>query len=314
MEKSNLLTPETLEISRRKVVKRGNTLRIFTKIFLGFAVWSFLGIIVINVLFSIINKESFSAGTGLTRLCLFIGILISLFIAFLCHKAYLKVFDPYSYVFVSQFLPFVISERFTEIISFRASGGINEKQVQKSRLFDDCNFDTYHADHYLHACYSDLEFEFCQLKISGREFEINDKESTILAADFSGIFIIFPFDHFCDTPTFIYPRNSMKTSNVTTESDEFNRAFTIICENELDALRFLTPHMMERILSLKTFASKDIKISFVSDLVFVAVKTGEKMFEFDITKPISVTRQKLDKEIDFIIGVLKLIDIKALKS
>jgi hypothetical protein len=236
-------------------------------------------------------------------------------------KIYNKYFDPFNYKFKTQFLPAVMAERFEKFYEFKTAYGISQERAAETKVFMYTDYTMYSPSDYLHANFEGMDFEYSDVKLERWETykEENDEEGvhyvTTKVMGFKGSLIIGEFDHFCDTPLYLYHNNGNGKSNITTESEEFNRRFSARCENPTDALRFLTPHMMENLLALKNFA-ENINVSFINNMVCVCVDDRSDRFELprDINIPITETRKKIDKDLDFIIEILKHMNVWNLKA
>jgi hypothetical protein len=127
-------------------------------------------------------------------------------------------------------------------------------------------------------------------------------------------FIAAEFDHFVDTPLFI--KAGGKKGNVSTEHTAFDNTFSIFCDNPVDALRILTPQMMDDILAIRDLCKKPINLSFFDDKIYFNCEPGRDLLEIalDIKKPIPEARKQIDSDIDFITSILDRLNMRNLKS
>jgi hypothetical protein len=74
--------------------------------------------------------------------------------------------------------------------------------------------------------------------------------------------------------------------------------------------------MMDDILKLKEYCKKPINLAFFDDKIFLSSEPGKDLLEIalDIKKPISESRKQIDKDIDFITGILDQLSFRNLKS
>jgi hypothetical protein len=186
--------------------------------------------------------------------------------------------------------------------------------VIKSGIFP--SFDYITTNDYLRASHKGVNFEYCDIELQERreERDADGDTRTVIDTVFLGVFIIAEFDHFVDTPLFVTEGGGK--GNVTTESAIFNQNFSVKCENELDALRILTPAIMDHILVIKEFCKNNINLAFFDDKIFFCSSLGGDRLEIagSIETPISESRKKIDEDIVFIKQLLDLINIRNLKS
>jgi hypothetical protein len=315
MEEKKYLTPEEIEESRQRVVDLGVKHRD-----LSLSLRKVNGILLVFTIISMIvlqikvqeGEVLASFRNGIFVLC--VGALIVMSIVWKVEeKRYRKVFEPFEQMFKNQFLPGVLQEHLDKIIAFEPKNGLSRETIIKSRIFP--GFDWIISNDYLHAVYKGMDFEYCDLELKEeQEYEDNDghKQKHIVTT-FKGIFIITEFDHFADTP--LYLNAGGGHGNVTTESIEFNENFSIDCKEPVDALRILTPHMMAHILKIKEYCGSNICIAFFDDKIFFRTEPGRDLFEIEnnIEKPIFDKRNSVIKDLEYVTGILKLLDMPNLK-
>jgi hypothetical protein len=305
------MTVEELEAARLEVIAKGGKYDDLSKLFMiltgaGFGV-ALLALLIISAL----EGGSVDSAVGvITLTAIAFIIVIFLIISLVMKQIYNKYYDPFNYKFKTQFLQAVIAERFEKFYEFKTAYGISQERAAETKLFMHTDYSHYSPSDYLHANFEGMDFEYSDVHLERYDTykEVDDEGThyvTTRVTAFKGSLIIGEFDHFCDTPLYLYNYREKIKSNVTTESDEFNRRFSAVCENPTDALRFLTPHMMENLLALKNFR-EDINVSFVDNMVCVAVEDGSNRFELpkSIKTPVTETRKNIDKDIDFIVKVL----------
>lgn len=67
---------------------------------------------------------------------------------------------------------------------------------------------------------------------------------------------------------------------VTTDNEDFNRRFNLSSDNEAEALRYLSPSRMQRILTLLDSSFGEVSVSLHGDgLLYIAVKSGHGFFD-----------------------------------
>jgi hypothetical protein len=222
--------------------------------------------------------------------------------------------NPYNAMYKMQFLPAIIEESFDKVYTFEPQNGLSREIVQKSGIFP--TFDFIATNDYLRASYNEMNFEYCDLQLQ-EEHEERDADGdsrTVIDTVFLGVFIIAEYDHFVDTPVYITAGGGK--GNVTTESEQFNRLFSVKSESEVDALRILSPAMIDHILSIKEFAKNEINLAFFDDRIYFNTKNTKDRLEIahDIEKPISESRKNVDEDIAYIKKILDFLNMRNLKS
>ena len=71
------------------------------------------------------------------------------------------------------------------------------------------------------------------------------------------------------------------------ENDEFNQVFTSYASNAQEAFYLITPHFMEKILSLKAKLEGELLIGFIDNQLHIALNSGKDLFEQNIWKDIA---------------------------
>jgi hypothetical protein len=315
MEEKKYVTADELEAARLEVIRLGGphkktASRFGTASIVAFLILFFLGIFVSSA------RDSFESHVipGLI-ICvvLFILCIVFLFISSKHQGEYMKYLDPYNTLYKTQFLPLIMKESFDEIYTFEPQNGLSREIVKKSGIFP--TFDYISTNDYLRACHNGLNFEYCDMELRERheETDSDGDTRTVVETVFLGVLIIAEFDHFVDTPLYITAGSGK--GNITTESEVFNASFSIKCENDVDALRILTPEMMDHLLKIKAFCKNNINIAFFDDKIFFNSSIGGDRLEIagSIEKPISESRLKVDEDIKFIKELLELLAMRNLK-
>jgi hypothetical protein len=314
MEETKLITAEELEAARIEVVRLGGPHLKKAKTYWWIALSAFLAVCAILLINAV-------ASSGETNWAVFVPaiILTVVFIVFIMlhgkeQKIYMSYLNPFNAMYKTQFLPAILEESFEKIYAFEPHNGLSKEIVIKSDIFP--SFDYITTNDYLRASHNGMNFEYCDIELQERHEERDSDGGTRTVIDtvFLGVFIIVEFDHFVDTPLYIHSVSGR--GNITTESEIFNQNFSVKCENEIDALRILTPEMMDHLLKIKEFCNKKINIAFFDDKIFFSSSLGGDRLEIagSIETPISEARKKVDEDIVFIKQLLELLNIRNLKS
>jgi hypothetical protein len=315
MEERKFVTAEELEAARQDVLKFGGKHRILGKIFGTLTVICALGLVPAIIFLQSVDLESDLALPSWIFLgfCA-VGLVVFFIIAHIENQKYMTFLNPYNAMYKTQFLPGILESRLEKIHTFEPQNGLSREIVEKSGIFP--NFDFIATNDYLRASHGGVNFEYCDMQLQEEQTRTDsdgDTHTSIVTV-FLGFFLIAEFDHFVDTPVFI--RAGGGKGNVTTESVEFDRAFSVKCDTPVDALRILTPQMMDDILKIKAYCQKPVSLAFFDDKIFFGSEPGKDLLEIalDIKKPISESRKQIDKDIDFITGLIDLLNIRNLKS
>ncbi|MEM7014222.1 MAG: DUF3137 domain-containing protein, partial [Verrucomicrobiota bacterium] len=124
---------------------------------------------------------------------------------------------------------------------------------------------------------------------------------------FRGMFLVADVDVGIDDPVWLLPRdyvnmkeklgrvssllsgfldrmNQRKGDKVQIEDEEFNRLYSVVAENEQTATRLLTAELRHRLIALRQRAGEDVRISFQSNQIAVALWTDTDHFDPPLTK------------------------------
>jgi hypothetical protein len=316
MEENKSITTEELEAARLEVLRLGGPHKKRASLYFWLAVACFFALIVAVIVLTSgeTYAEDIDVWIWITLGALSVG-LVAFFILQAKHQAeYMKYLNPYNALYKTQFLPGIIRDSFDSVYTFEPQNGLSREIVIKSGIFP--TFDYIATNDYLRASHCGLNFEYCDMQLQEKHTERDSDGDTRTVIDtvFLGVFIIAEFDHFVNTPVYITAGGGKGT--VTTESEIFNRSFSIKCENDVDALRILTPDMMDHILGIKELCKKDISIAFLDDKIFFGADLGGDRLEIagTIDIPISESRLKVDADIRFIKELLELLHLRNLKS
>jgi hypothetical protein len=315
MEEKKYVTSEELEAARQDVLKNGGKFRIIGMVFMRLAIVCGIGLCP-----AIIFLQSQEFGSDLEvpawiflTFCI-VGLIGFFIIGNIMNNKYMKYLDPYNTLYKTQFLPGILESRIDKIHAFEPQNGLSREIAEKSGIFP--SFDMIATNDYLRASHKGVNFEYCDMQLKEeRTYTDSDGDThTNIVTVFSGFFIISEFDHFVDTPLFIKAGGGK--GNVTTENAAFNNTFSVLCDNPVDALRILTPQMMDDILEIKNMCKKPINISFSDDKIYLNSEPGRDLLEvaIDIKKPISEASKQIEKDIDFITEILKRLNMRSLKS
>jgi len=202
-------------------------------------------------------------------------------------------------------------------MDFRPKETLNEDIVKSAALFP--NYDVYSGNDYLAAEYNGHRFVQSDINLQQRREERywdDGKLKTRIVYDtiFCGRFMVFDYDAISDEPVAVYDRQGSKakdTETVKTELDAFNQRFYITAANPMDALRILTPQVLEGIVLASGKLGYPMYLSFREDKLFVALASGDAFEAAGGDTTIAEQRRRVTDDIN---AMLELIDTLYLKN
>jgi hypothetical protein len=312
-EEKKFVTADELEAARLEVLRLGGGHKKAASRLGAAAIVVFLVLFAFGI-FTFSTEEEFRIPGIIICVIMFIGCFVLMTLSSKEQGKYIEFLNPYNTMYKTQFLPSIMQESFDKVYAFEPQNGLSREVVISSGIFPTFDFIT--TNDYLRASYDGLNFEYCDLELQEKHTETDSDGDTRTVIDtmFIGVFIIVEFDHFVNTP--LYIRDGGGKGTVTTESEVFNRNFSVKCENDIDALRILTPEMMDYILKIKEFCKNSIGIAFFDDKIFFCANLGGDRFEIagNIEQPISESRKKVDEDIAFLKELLDILRMRNLKS
>ncbi|MDR0946606.1 MAG: DUF3137 domain-containing protein [Ruminococcus sp.] len=311
------ITSDELEAARLEVVRLGVPHKKKASVFFWIALASFLALIVATIVLT--GGADGSAADVSVSSWIIVGLLTVSFIVFIIlhgrhQKIYMSFLNPYNSMYKLQFLPTIFEESFEKVYAFEPQNGLSREIVKESGIFP--TFDYIATNDYLRASHNGMNFEYCDIQLQEMHYESDSDggRKQVIDTVFWGYFIIAEFDHFVDTPVFITAGGGH--GNVITESPSFNQFFSVKCESEVDALRILTPAMIDYILNMKKSIKNDINLAFFDDKIFFNTRNTKDRFEIahSIEMPISESRKNVDEDICYIKEILDFLNMRNLKS
>ncbi len=108
---------------------------------------------------------------------------------------------------------------------------------------------------------------------------------------FKGLFFTAKSNKFLYAPTIIKPKLLENDLNLLfprkqliIEDPEFNSLFTVYSEDQVQARYILSASLMEKLVQFRKKANRNIYVSFVDDMIYVAVEYPEGIFEPNLFK------------------------------
>ncbi len=202
-------------------------------------------------------------------------------------------------------------------MDFRQNEMLDEAVVKAAELFP--HYDIYSGNDYLAAEYNGHQFVQSDIKLQQKREESywDDgelKRRIVYDILFDGRLMVFDYDAISDEPVAVYDRQGTKprdTETVKTELDSFNQRFYIEAKSPTDALRILTPQVLEGMVLTSDKLGYPIHLSFREDKLYVALACGDAFEAAGGDKTLAEQRRRVMVDIN---AILYLIDTLYLKN
>ena len=135
--------------------------------------------------------------------------------------------------------------------------------------------------------YRGLDTELCNIVLTDEsqyQDENNGQWYTNEQELYSGQWLACKLGNTAPVSFTFWPRGKLdklvRYPTVTTDNEDFNRRFNLSSNNEAEALRYLSPSHMQRILTLLDSSFGEVSVSLHDDgLLYIAVKSGHGFFD-----------------------------------
>jgi hypothetical protein len=321
---------EELEVKRKEMFKKGNIYRVLRVVFTIIG-----GIIFFNVMINLISVMLF--GTYDEEAAFFgnlgLALLASVFfvLAFIFKMKWDSLFFAFNKSFKDNVVFAILRDKM-EVINYTPNEDMKKEEMDRSNLFR--HYNIHHGNDLLEANYKNIHFRMCDTAhIYQYTTQDRDGDDVVHNIDrFKGRLMIIDYDAFCDTPVYVcehtidgfnkespYSLDDSEKTMLKTESPEFDKRFYVKCESELDALRILTPQVINGILDARNKLGeyiKNIRFAFRDDKLYVTLYSTKDLMEASESSDVSVLMQQTDimKEIDIITDLLSVLYLREVKS
>lgn len=197
-----------------------------------------------------------------------------------------------------------------EHVAYDPKGRIGDHVVRHVPMGFPFDFDEIRGNDRIAGTYRGLRLEMSDLElVDVRTVHTKNGTRTERVTVFKGQWIICQFKKQLSADVLLSERSALgqmfKLGGIKTESEAFNSRFCIRSASEHDAFYLLTPHRMERVLSMDALAQGDSYLRFGRDgLVHIAVSTGRNLFEIGPERDAESLRQKFLREIRSVTALL----------
>ncbi len=296
--------PKTAELSEAELERQLRGLKLWSKvpgICVGTAIVYLFGGAIIAITTG--NTE-----VTLTHFVVTAIVLALLFALFLIAAG--KNFDLKNIMGTAVTLP-VLKEVF-EVSTYKPNSCLDDNFVRSSGLFT--FFDKATGSDYTEGRYRGIRFYFSDLHLQCKDSDSNGKKR--YRTVFKGQWLVCEFDKNLAATLRLKERNSKAIfgtheyetgmSGIATENIAFNKKYHIMADDEHAAFYLLTPHFMERLMSLDEAADAQTFFCFENNKVHIALYNGRDSFELGKVKPSDIEnlRQKFRGELKYLTNIV----------
>jgi hypothetical protein len=204
-----------------------------------------------------------------------------------------------------------VANHFFPGLTYRHDQAISRDLYDDSQLFH-ANLDTYEGNDYFRGRLGEVDFEFSELLC---QFNTGSGKSRRQVTAFRGFFFVGDFHREIYFRTQIRPDTAEKflgvlgrglqrmgsgSRLVDLENPEFEQAFVVTSDDQVEARYILTPVFMEKLLDFRRRVGSDIHLCFVNGRMMLAIETNHDFFEPKLLGEI-LRRKDLLKFIDMLI-------------
>jgi hypothetical protein len=188
-----------------------------------------------------------------------------------------------------------VVESFLPDIGYYPKQRIDRDLYQRSQLFLK-GVDRYRGEDYIIGIKGKTEFEFSELHTEYITVtRTKNGRSTSRHTIFKGIFFVADFHKDFNGRTFVLPdtiegllgkfgqtlqkANFSRPDLVKLEDPEFEKAFCVYADDQVEARYILSPSLMRRILNYKEKFGNKIYLSFIQSKLYIALSSNKNHFE-----------------------------------
>jgi len=261
----------------KTVIKKLEKMRIKIKVLYAISILMFILIVTVMAVATITEKsipKSFLLGLVL---CIIMSFFTSI------NKKTIKKFKIlYKETFVYDLLYSMLDD-----VDYRPWQGLEPRNVAESGLIKLGNI--YGSDDVLFASYRGIRF--CQADVESRFVDENKRKSAKIY--FSGRLLCFDYTYKNVNDVKVLDKNFESKieelgNKVLLENIEFNNIFNVYSIDEEDAFYVLTPHFMEKMMSIQE-RYKNVAFRFTNHRLYVAISAehafdtpGKKKIKYDV--------------------------------
>lgn len=197
-----------------------------------------------------------------------------------------------------------VVKAYQEDLQYEPQGYIGEHRFRQSKLFLQ-GVDRYKGEDFVSGRHDKTDFEFSEIHAEYKTHSTNSKgrRTTQWHTIFKGIFFIADFHKDFRTRTVVLPdtaekifgflgkklqsMNFMRGELIKLEDPEFEEAFCVYGEDQVEARYILSPGLMRRILACRNKFRSKIYLAFIDSMVYMAIESSKNRFEPKIFAPVN---------------------------
>ncbi|MDD3626120.1 MAG: DUF3137 domain-containing protein [bacterium] len=235
--------------------------------------------------------------------CLILFFVIYFFVLILVIPAiigWIVLYQKFTKSYVSQFktkVIFRVIKFIDENLEYNPASCIGSDTYYASKLFQH-GVDRYNGDDLVYGFIEKTRIMFSELHTEYKTQHTDSKGHTHTQYHtiFRGIFFVADFNKNFSGQTIVLPDTAQKMFGgwlgnilqswnftrdqlIKLEDPEFERLFVVYGTDQIEARYILSTSLMRRIVEFKKKTRKDIRLSFISNHVFVAISNNKNMFE-----------------------------------
>ena len=205
------------------------------------------------------------------------------------------IWETYYNEFKEQVIRQIISF-IDESLSYNPSSRITQSEFEECGIYR-THIDRYRGDDYVEGVIDKTQIKFSEIHA---EYKTETRDSkgrrrTHWHTIFKGLLFSVDFNKDFNVKTYVLTdtaekmfgflgtklqsMNKSRGELVKLESPDFEKAFAVYSDNQIEARYILSPSFMERILAFKNYTKKNIQLSFISSRMYLAVPYSKNLFE-----------------------------------
>lgn len=268
---------QELELERKKAL---NSTGIATAVIIVLAV----------IILGVTLRDMPSSGDDI----LFFSILAAIISLSLISGAFFLFFKNYKKNFKNRVITAIVGF-ISPDLRYDMNGYISKSAFMDSRIFN-TRVDVYNGEDYVQGMVGKTKIEFSEVHAEKIRKTSNSKNGTRYIPVFNGLFFIADFNKEFKGLTVVLPDFAEKTfgslvGNIMQEMNigrgelvkladpEFQKAFAVYGDDQVEARYILSPSLMRRMLDFKNKSGYEIYLSFHRNRLHMAIPTGKDMFE-----------------------------------
>ena len=235
---------------------------------------SILGYLMIGVSFILFIPISI-ASEGIGTPLVMVSFLFGGIIAAIAAKQFKQLSNDFKVLYLTPELKRLIPDATLEV-----NKGFSQEEIYDSKVLKKC--DRFKSEDLIQGTLDGVYFKEADVHL--QDVRSTGKSTTVVTI-FLGRVFCFQFEKsFQNDLIILQPQLGASFrfpgyEHIKTESVAFNKNLSVYSKDALNAFRVLTPHFMERLLTLDEYYHDRISLSFTNNLLYVAINTKVDSYE-----------------------------------